>query len=53
MSPRPRKKHGNNPGVNFKQLIFLECSVQCSLEVKEEESCDSKGIERLKKSEAA
>lgn len=38
---RPVKKCGNNLGVSFIQHICLECSLRCSLEVKEEESCDS------------
>lgn len=36
---RPVKKYGNNRGVSFKDSIFLEFSLKCSLEIKEEVSC--------------
>lgn len=49
---RPMKKYRSNPDVDSKQHIFLECSLMCSLEVKEEESHDStRNKERLKKRE--
>lgn len=54
MCLRQIKKHGNNSVVNFKQHILSECSLRCSLEANEEESCDSTRYKRrLKKSEPA